>query len=476
MTDTTYTDAPERLKITPVLWVSLAFLFLVSLPNLLDPMIRHDDFPALLGYGDVFWNKTLHDGRWINYIWHLREIITPSWLNFAVYQLCWAIFAACVAMLASPSQKPTVFTVLLAALVLLAPPATLISSWFNTLQLGLAIIALYAVIVCRCSERTSRLLLPVFTVPALMAYTTYPLLLLALCLMRTRNRSLLDLFLLLALFAASFVGALLVTYALNWYVHGIFGVPLAEWRQAAPAQSVTEMWANLPWVTETFILFFGKSSFASNGVFFANVTFLTLATLVMLRRAPLEALYLYAGLLTGVALVIVQALKLGIVVPARALIFFWVFYAVIIVRGVQLLNIKPTLAARLGIAALIVTICCYGAQAHKRYTLYHEWQGQTRQTAAELAAYASPVYVFGRAMHSAAGLRAALQSDHGLYFRMTQLIGHELIMCDNEEADCSAVDRDAAEASAVEDWHVARSGSETVLVIREVENPEPPLP
>ncbi|MEO0401776.1 MAG: hypothetical protein AAF214_05320, partial [Pseudomonadota bacterium] len=77
-----------------VLAVAVVGVVLISLPNLRDPMMRYDDFPALLADPSGFWAKTLHEGRWINYLWHLREIVTPAWLNFAVYQLLWATFAA----------------------------------------------------------------------------------------------------------------------------------------------------------------------------------------------------------------------------------------------------------------------------------------------------------------------------------------------------------------------------------------------
>lgn len=472
MTEMIHDHAPERSRLAPVLWVSLAFIFLVSLPNLIDPMIRHDDFPALLGYGDLFWNKTLHEGRWINYIWHLREIITPSWLNFAVYQICWAIFAACVAVTASPANRLTVYTAFIATMILIAPPATIISGWFNTLQLGLAMVALYAVIVCRCSEWTARLLLPVFTVPALMAYTTYPLLLLALCLVRTRERSVRDLFGLMVLFALSFVGAMLITYALNWYVHGVFGIPLAEWREATPAQTLADIWANIPWVKDTFVIFLSKSSFSSNSVFYAHATCLALATLVMVRRAPLEALYLYAGLLTGVALITLQALKFGIVVPARALLFFWVFYSVILVRGVQLLNLRASLAGRVGLGAVIILVINYAMQTHKIYKGFHDWQVQTRVVAERLAAYPEPIYVVGQTKNSQAGRAASIQSSHGFYFRIRQLIGHDVVLCEIEDMDCSDIDLKAIETDAVDDWHITSVDDRTVLFVREVRMPE----
>ena len=53
--------------------VTLVVTLIMSGTNLLDPMIRWDDYPALFGQEELFWSKTLHEGRWLNYVWHLRE-------------------------------------------------------------------------------------------------------------------------------------------------------------------------------------------------------------------------------------------------------------------------------------------------------------------------------------------------------------------------------------------------------------------
>lgn len=65
------------LPLLPITIVALLGVLVISLPNLLDPMIRHDDYPAFFAEPEWFWNKTLHEGRWLNYLWHLREIVTP---------------------------------------------------------------------------------------------------------------------------------------------------------------------------------------------------------------------------------------------------------------------------------------------------------------------------------------------------------------------------------------------------------------
>lgn len=62
-------------------------MLILSLQNLVDPMMRFDDYPALLADPTFFWPKILFEDRWINCLLHLREIVTPAWLDFAVYRL-----------------------------------------------------------------------------------------------------------------------------------------------------------------------------------------------------------------------------------------------------------------------------------------------------------------------------------------------------------------------------------------------------
>lgn len=205
----------HALKLGPTLTVVLVAALVMSAQNLLDPMMRHDDYPAFFGDAPAFWNKTLHEGRWLNYIWHLRGYVTPAWVNFAVYQALWAVFVASLAVVASGPKGTNWFTLVLALMMMVSPSAMLISLWFNTLIPGLAVVALYAFLACRVSNGMLRALLPIFVIVSFMAYTTYPVLLLAVCIAKTKNRSLKDLAGLMALFCASFVVAVVTVYAIN---------------------------------------------------------------------------------------------------------------------------------------------------------------------------------------------------------------------------------------------------------------------
>lgn len=443
---------PPALTLTPTLWVAVAAVIAMSLPNLADPMIRHDDFPALLGDGDLFWNKTLHEGRWINYIWHLRGIVTPSWVNFALYQLFWAIFAAATATVVTRNKGAGFFTFVLALVILVSPSAMIISLWFNTLIPGLALVALFAVMACRISARALLAWMPVFVILTFMAYTTYPLLLLAVLLFRQDQRSLARLTGILALFTASFIAAVLLTYTLNWLVHGVFGVPLDDWREATPAADIAGMLANLPKLWSVLSGFAVRTSFNFEPAVAFHLALFAGASLVILRRAPLEALYLYAGLITGLALVTVQVLKMGVTVPPRAFVFAWVFYGVAIVRAAQILTedaassgqSRTALAGRLARNAVVLIAASYLLQGAILSSLFRPWQAETRDIAQTVATLSEPILIVGHPAQIATAREAGIQSDKALPFRLRQLVGRNATLCDADGATCVLPDPTAA--------------------------------
>lgn len=419
-----------------VFWLCLVAIFGMSLPNLIDPMIRYDDYPALFAKGDLFWEKTLNEGRWVNYIWHLREIVTPAWLNFAIYQVFWALFAASLATVVVRQKGLTFFKGTLALLILVSPSALLISLWFNTLLPGLGLIAIFGLLACPVSSRALNLLLPIFVVATFMAYTTYPLLLLAIILFRQESRSFPKLIGLLALFTISFIVAILITYTINWSVHGIFGVPLAEWREATPAHNLSQLRDNLPKLLETFNAFMTKSSFGFYPAQIFHITLLIGASLVLLRHEPLEALYIYAGLITGITLIVLQVLKLGVAIPARTLIFVWVFYAIAVVRAAEILSIKHAFAGRMACNAALLIVGSFLFQSYKQMNQYRDWQFETRQISQQIKGVEGTISVKGQPMLLASAVRGGIQSDVAFQFRMQQLVGSYIVLCAATDTLC----------------------------------------
>lgn len=435
----------ETQRLLKAFWVSLLAIFVVSAPNLIDPFIRHDDYPALFGDAQMFWGKTLTEGRWLNYIWHLRSILTPAWLNFAAYQMLWALLAAALAVAAMGREGHPWFIAALALFILGSVPSTLISLWFNTLLPGLAVVALYAVLGCYMSQRSLRALLPLFVIVSFWAYPTYSLILLAVCLMRTEDRSFADLAGLMVLFIASFAAAVLLTYTINWYVHGIFGVPLADWREATPASDLTGMIANLSYVLETFRLLLAISSYNFLPAGYFHIALLIVATGVLITHAPKEALYLHAGLWAGMALMVLQSLKLGVVVPSRTFSFAWIYYAVIVVRATALLSQSPNLSGRLMRNCTLLVALSYLLQAFFQYATYQTWQAETRLLAERLRntdpAIERPVLVYGDVKTLDSAQTIHLQRDLALTFRIQQLTGHKIVLCHSAPKACSDIEQ-----------------------------------
>lgn len=436
--------APDlALPLWKVIVVTLLAICVISLPNLIDPFLRHDDYPALFAEAQWFWNKTLHEGRWLNYVWHLRGVVTPSWLNFAIYQALWAVLSACLAVGAMGHQGQSWFTIVLALFIVVSPSATFISLWFNTLIPGLAIVTVYALLGCWASQRTLRVLLPVFVIVSFWAYTTYSLLLLAVCLMHTRYRSLRDLFGLMTLFVLSLTAAVLLTYTLNWQVHGVFGIPLDSWRNATPASDIAGMVANLSVLGDTFktLMVMGSYNFIPAAYF--HIGLLLTSSLVMIYYSPREALYLQAGLWAGLALIVLQVLKLGVGVPPRAFIFAWVFYAVIVVRAAALLSLAPGLAGRLMRNSTMLVVLSYLALTFNQFTIYRAWQAETRALGTALnkvdPAITGPVLVYGNVMTLDSAKAAFIQKDLALTFRIQQLTGHRVVLCHSAPETCTEI-------------------------------------
>lgn len=427
---------PGPLVIT--LAVTYAVLMVVSGPQVLDPMVRHDDFPALLADPSGFYIKTLHEGRWLNYVWHLRDWVAPAWVNFALYQFFWATFAAAAAVNACGRTAPLGYTIALALLIGVAPPALLISLWFNTLIPGIAAVALFAVLSTALSPRVMRWLLLVFVPVTLMAYTTYPLLLFAVCLTSHALRhTWRELFWTSAVFVASFALGILVIYTLNYWEHGVFGIPMAEWRNPTPAVDWASALANV----REFGVFLETSaltlSFHFVPLMIAHGVLAVAALVILGRRTPLMPLYLLAVVAAGLALIALQIVLSGVTVAVRATGFIWMVYVVAIVRAAIILAEQGPLTARIARNVVFFILASYVLQMGKQYFNYLEWQQSTRGLAQEIGAGSAPVFVSGDFMALPGAASAGIQQPRGLRLRLTYLTGRAVVLCNEEPAACA---------------------------------------
>ncbi len=414
-------------------------LALASLPNLLDPMVRHDDFPALLADPAGYYVKTLHEGRWLNYLWHMRGFVTPAWLNFALYQALWAGFATGLALAALGREAPRGQVLALALMIVVAPQATLISLWFNTLTPGMVLVAVFAALATRMRPGTMRRLLVLFVPATLMSYTMYPLYLLVVCLvMQGQRRSWRDLIGLHLWFVTCFALGLVLIWFLNWAEHGVFGIPMAEWRNPQPARDLAQALENL----RAFGAFLEKSALVAAYDFAPMALFLGAAFAIGLgalaRLDPWSVPYLLSGLLAGLGLLGMQVVVTGVEVAPRTTLFAWLLLSVSLVRAVALSGGRHPQFSRWMRNAVILVIAGHALQTARQYATYRPWQAQTRALAAAIGQGPERVQVSGSYAGLPSAALAGIQAPRGLRLRLVYLTGRRVVLCEETPPACIA--------------------------------------
>jgi len=446
--------------------LTFAVLMLASGLQVLDPMIRHDDFGALLADPTDFYVKTLEEGRWLNYWWHLRGWVTPAWINFSVYQFFWAIFAGAAAVNACGKEEPLRYVAALALMIVVSLPALLISVWFNTLLPGLGLVALFALLASFLRPATMRWLLLLFVPLTLMAYTTFPLLLLTVCLTtRDLRRSWWDLLTLMATFVICFALGLFVIYSLNYIEHGVFGISIANWRNPTPPHDLASVIANLSLVLELF-----KETALT--IAFENTTMVTIFVLVLTgsliflaRVDPWTALYIFAGLFAGIGLLSLQIIMTGVITPARAVNFVWVLYSVLCVRVAILCHSKGRVPANLAWSFLLITITVYLIWIWERYFIYTYWQNETRALAVQAGTGAGPIYVIGSYKALKSESKVGIMGPRGLQLRLKYLTGRTVFVCDKTPDACENVSADALSGLVVPVPEVRQMQDRTEIIL-----------
>ena len=451
----TRTNGGEETPLWSLVLVCAAAVLLTSAPNLLDPIVRHDDFPALTANPDGYYSKTLEEGRWISYLWHLRGFVTPHWLNFSVYQILWATYAATLAVAVLGRDAHPKHIVGLGILVAVAPPATMISLWFNTLMPGMFFVAMFGVLACYLSPKHLRYSLLVFVPLTLMSYTTYPLLLLAICLAhKETERTFVELVKIVGTFVISFALGMIAIYSLNYWEHGVFGVVMAEWREPTNASDLASMWANAPVLLDTAKVFFRHISFNIDVINYFLAAALTGATLIMLRKDRMMTLFLYTGAGVGLALIILQCLKTGVVVSSRGMIFVWAFFALLLVLATRAAVEEPR-HGRLMRNATVLTTVGFMMLTGMTYTVFRDWQRDTRIMAADINSLEGPIHISGDYRALASHSDAGIQHLRGLYARLNYLTGRDIYLCDSIPENCPDIPKEDEGGSPVRIYDTA---------------------
>lgn len=400
-------------------------------------MVRHDDFPALLADPSGFAEKTLTEGRWVAYLWHLRPWGGTTEINFAIYLALWSLFCAAFSVNALGKEATLWHVSALSILAAIGTPTLLISLWFSTQIPSLAIIAVYAVLSLYVSERSLRWLLFLFVPLSIMAYTTHALLLLLVCITRAETRrSFRDLAGLVLQFMAAFAFGMLLVYTINYFYQGVFGIQVSEWRSPNPPKDLATLFQNLWLAVEVYGKFLHDLGFRFLPMSILHLGLFIVGSVVLLRQDLWRGLYILCGFAMGTGLIVLQIVMTGIDTPTRAATYAWPVYALIVVILIQTQEATLDLARRVLRIFVMAVIVLYTMQTANFYHKFPLWQSETRQLAQILPPGEGPIYLIGDFMTIDGAERAAIQSEAGLELRLKYLTGEVVILCNESPETC----------------------------------------
>lgn len=264
----------------------------------------------------------------------------------------------------------------------------------------------------------------------MMAYSTYPLLLIALCLTRhDARRSLTDLAGLVALLAFGIGLGMLLMYTINYFAHGVFGIAIAEWREPSPATTIASLRANAERLMPEFIeRLFMSSAFGIVAIGILNVALLILSLGLLSKSRPSLAFYIATGISVSVALVALHGLKEGVAIPMRALLSVWVLFAIGLVKSLADVDSERFRSA---ISVGLILVCAiFAGQLLKHSGHFVRWQSESRAIALAMPKDVDAVFVYGDVSAIPGVTNAYIQNPLGLTERIRQFSGVTAYPCD----------------------------------------------
>lgn len=428
-----------------LVWLSflcICVLVVLNFPQVIDPFVRHDDFPGLLGFHEYAYEKALNEGRWLNYWWHLRPVFWPAPVNHFLYLVAWGVFSAATSLAVIDRSAETWPKVYFALFLASSVPAFLISHWFNTLLPGLWVVTLYALSVLFLPHRFALVLLIPAVSLSFMAYTTYPFILLSLVLLSQKApKSMLGVSVSLGMFFVSVALALLSVFTLNFHYHGVFGIPISEWREPTPVRSTADLMVNLEKV-KIYLLdgpkFFGGGSPHFGGI--QLVSFVA-AWIILLRHQSNLAFLVFLAVMGGMVPLLLNFLLSGVVVPSRALGWLWILVGFTYTSvSISLVQLGGLMAKAVRVALLSLLLIQAILILRSSYFEFPTWQRTTRDIANSIPENTEAIYIYGNHMDlEGAGGDVDIQSEKGLTWRLTYLTGANAFLCDEEPDSCQGI-------------------------------------
>lgn len=214
------------------------FIYLYGKGQLTNPSARLDDWEFMINVPNYMpshgspWDKTLWEGRWVNFIWSKIAI------HFSLPEICIIFFLGYCFLCYNISSiffENQYAIILSSFLLFLSPVYGDLSLWPATLTPSVWISALFLFIY---KSKNNPYLLFLFEPFLIMSYP--PIALLCFCIVLMRTKKCKDIFVLCFYFFLVYFLSIITIYSLNYIFHGFWGIKIAEWRHPQKIASLED--------------------------------------------------------------------------------------------------------------------------------------------------------------------------------------------------------------------------------------------
>lgn len=434
-------DKKDR-SVRTAAWTSVsglvAFVAMVALVpgQFSDPFVMFDDYPVLLAKEASYYPKTLSEGRWINWLWTLRDWGTDPLGLQTIYLASWCLAMAMLATAVLP-QRSVSWSLLAVPALVLSPPFIQLYT-FATL-VPMAVLGATFLLLARMGRMWRIWALLLFVAPAVMVHGALAYLFLTIAILLEASRpDLRQLIRLCLAFGVSFALGVLVIFVLNHAAHGSFGVEVAEWRRASDGVARDPIERGVAAV-QTSLNWFWSRFFGGSAIGWVVLCTVACCIALLLLRRPATALTVLVAALAGLTVAVVQILATGVPMPERGFFFLW---PAIVAPAIFVVDAAEQWVTRALAAFALVCLSCFGAihwiAAYERFA---PLMAESRRMGAAIAAAPSgEVLAAGERI---ARVRYFADTTDGvawhiwLEHRLEGLTGREVIVCPLPRQRCS---------------------------------------
>lgn len=328
------------------LFFAIIICFIYTTGHLTNPYIRHDDWefmlsaiPPELPHHGTAWDKTLSEGRWVNYYWSSFVASKLSiHANYLLFIIGYSLFSWMTSYFLINLQKNNnkeyssnnTYILIGALLIFFNPIYADLSLWPATLAPSVWLGFLFVLILALTyyhSNGINKKICFLMLIFSLLTMSYAPLIASLFLILSISAKNYKELLKFSILYYVFYVIGVIAIHVLNYSFHDYFGVQVADWRHPNPIKNINDIFENFDKARHSFGVFYRE-----NKIYYLIGLVLSVLAFVQKNR---RAMQLTVALLVVLFLECALLIYTGVDYVARSTIFIWMFFSLLILLTLQ---------------------------------------------------------------------------------------------------------------------------------------------